>query len=872
MMRSTEVRTAFLDYFQQQDHLLVPSSSVVPHGDKTLLFTNAGMVQFKDVFTGRDQARHPRATSVQKCIRAGGKHNDLDNVGYTTRHLTFFEMLGNFSFGDYFKREAIAYAWELVTKGFGLDPAQLWITVFHEDGDARELWRSVSGLPGERIVGLGAKDNYWSMGEVGPCGPCSEILVDRGDAYGAADVENGERFFEIWNLVFMQFNQDADGEKTPLPRPSIDTGMGLERMAMVLQEVGTVFETDIFQAVIRRIEELSGSSYDPGPAGVAHRVLADHLRSLVFALADGAEISNEGRGYVVRRILRRASRYGRKIYTAGPILCQLVDTLVDAMGDAYPEIAAGRELITRLIRLEEERFGETLDRGIELFEDVARRLRSRGESRVPGDEVFKLYDTFGFPVDLVERMAEEAGLEVDIDGFGACMEAQRQRSKAASGFSAAAGAGGLAGGALSEEAQEVLARLPETEFVGYDSEEAEAEIQYVPSDRDSIFGVVLSRTPFYGESGGQIGDAGWIEGEGFRLAVLDTRRHQGRVEHICRLEEGDASAIRRSVRVRAIVDHERRAAIRRHHSATHLLHAALREVLGPHVRQKGSLVAPDRLRFDVTHYSAISSGELEAAAEIVRSKILENILVETRIMSREEAVDAGALAFFGEKYEDRVRVVRIGDFSMELCGGTHVERTGDIGPFVLVGEGSVSSGVRRLEALTGEAAEEFHRSNARSVEQLCRALKVQPGDLLERVEHLLEENRELRARAEKKATASQRDVLKRTIIGDITFVRGILEGVGGRELRGVYDGFKQESERLISVLLARAGEKVQILVTVSPALVAEGWTAKSIFDAGAEVLQARGGGRPEMLQAGGSAPGGAEAALDAIEQRIRQGP
>ena len=687
-MKTSEVRDRFLDYFRQRDHVVLPSSPSIPHGDKTLLFTNAGMVQFKDVFTGREERVHPRAATVQKCVRAGGKHNDLDNVGYTSRHLTLFEMLGNFSFGDYFKEEAISFAWELITEGYGLDPDALWATVFREDDEAWELWKKISGLPDERIVRLGEKDNYWSMGDVGPCGPCSEILLDRGEAFGEADVENGERFFELWNLVFMQFSQSADGEKTPLPRPSIDTGLGLERMAMVLQEVDTVYETDVLRGLISEVESITGVEYDPGEKGVPHRVLADHIRSLVFCLADGAEISNEGRGYVLRRILRRAARYGRKLQEEGSILHRLVGPVVESMGDAYPELLENQEFITHLIRSEENRFGKTLGRGIELFEDEISVMKESGTKIISGDKMYLLWDSYGFPADLTQRMAEEAGFGVDMERFEECMNEQRERSRQASDFSVTTS----------------FDSLPATEFVGYESLRCGAELQ-AAEEADGTLQVVLSHSPFYGESGGQVGDRGVISADDFRLAVEDTQRDGGRMVHICRLLEGELGDVGTGSAVEAEVDDSTRQATERNHSATHLLHAALREVLGTHVHQKGSLVDPSRLRFDVTHFSGIEGQELQQAQELVNEQVRANLPVEITEMDKDEAIEEGAMAFFGEKYGDRVRVVRMGDFSIELCGGTHVSRTGDIGFFTLTGEGSVSAGVRRVEALTANDAE-----------------------------------------------------------------------------------------------------------------------------------------------------------------------
>ena len=852
-MKTSEVREKFLNYFSDRDHAVLPSSPSIPHGDKTLLFTNAGMVQFKDIFTGRQESSHPRATTVQKCVRAGGKHNDLDNVGYTSRHLTLFEMLGNFSFGDYFKKEAITYAWELITEGYGLDPSTLWATVFREDDEAWELWKEISGLPDDRIVRLGEKDNYWSMGDVGPCGPCSEILLDRGDAFGEADVENGERFFEIWNLVFMQFSQSADGEKTPLPRPSIDTGMGLERMAMVMQGVDTVYETDVLRGLIAEVEKLTGVGYDPGEKGVPHRVLADHIRSLVFCLADGAEISNEGRGYVLRRILRRAARYGRKLQAEGSILNRLVGVVVDSMGEAYPELVENREFITQVVQSEEERFGKTLDRGIELFESEIGKMAEAGEKTVSGEKMYLLWDSYGFPADLTQRMAEEVGFDVDMERFEECMGEQRERSRQASDFSVTTS----------------FDSVPETEFVGYDSLDCEGELQAV-EEADGSFQVVVSRSPFYGESGGQVGDQGVISGDNFRLAVENTQRDGGRMIHLCRLVDGEAGELSAGAAIRAEVDEATRRATECNHSATHLLHAALREILGDHVHQKGSLVDPSRLRFDVTHFSGIESAELQQAQELVSQQVRANLPVEINEMDKDEAIEQGAMAFFGEKYGDRVRVVRMGDFSVELCGGTHVSRTGDIGSFVLTSEGSVSSGVRRVEALTARHAESWFDGRVQLIDDLSRLLKVPAERVEERISRLLEENKELKTRAPAAAPAAAGDLEKKEI-GEILFVSGIVEGLDGKGLRDCYDRVKKESDKVIAALLAPAKGKVQVLVGVSPSLTAEGWKAGDIFQAGAEQIAARGGGRPEMVQAGGANPDGAREALKAMESRVEQG-
>jgi alanyl-tRNA synthetase len=873
-MKSRDIRKAFLGYFEERGHAVLPSSSVIPHGDRTLLFTNAGMNQFKDVFTGKAKAPAPRAATVQKCIRAGGKHNDLDNVGYTARHLTFFEMLGNFSFGDYFKEGAIGYAWEFLTHRIGLDAGKLWVTVFHEDDEARRIWREKIGVPGGRIVGLGEKDNYWSMGDVGPCGPCSEILLDRGGhlacgpgcGIGQCDCD---RFFEIWNLVFMQFDQDGSGSKRPLKKPCIDTGMGVERLAMVLQGANSVFETDVLAATIRRLEDLSGVPA-AGDAGIPHRVIADHVRALVFAFADGAEPSNEGRGYVLRRILRRAARYGRKLRSsAEPLICQLVETVLAQMEDAYPEIRRRQAYIEGVIRSEEERFGRTLDQGLEIFEEMVGRLRQIGGHVIPGTEVFLLHDTYGFPADLVQQMAAELDLGVDLEAFEAEMQAQKQRSRAADSFSATARGG-------SADRLEVD-RFPETRFVGYREHACAAELFAAERIGDS-WALLLSQSPFYAEAGGQVGDRGLVEGDDVRFEVDDTRKDRGRWVHVGRVVAGDAARLRPGAVVQAAIDSERRALIERNHTATHLLHAALRRVLGDHVHQKGSLVESARLRFDITHFSGVRPEERAKVEELVLDALCRNLEVETFETDYEDAVKRGAMALFGEKYGDRVRVVRIGDFSMELCGGTHVRRTGDIGAFALTGEGSVSAGVRRLEAVTSMSALEIFQRNARLVEALSLELKAPPQEVLDRVHRLQDELKRLRAAkpgpgaAGKEPGADAGAVQSRTLDakdGPIELVQGLLEDAGMKELLAAYDRVKGKTPRAIFTLLARQEGKVQALVAVSPALVGAGWDAREVFAPAEDMIGARGGGRPEMLRGGGTRPEGAKAALDAMADRVK---
>ncbi len=870
-MSSREIRKAFLDFFEEHDHGVLPSSSVIPHGDRTLLFANAGMNQFKEVFTGRQKPAHPRVATVQKCIRAGGKHNDLDNVGYTARHLTFFEMLGNFSFGDYFKSGAIRFAWDLLTERFGLDASRLWATIYLDDDEADAIWRKEIGLPKKRVVRLGEKDNYWSMGDVGPCGPCSEILLDRGKKYACGpDCGIGrcecDRFFEIWNLVFMQFNQDGSGGKEPLAKPCIDTGMGLERIAMVLQGVDSIFETDILRGIIGRIEELTGVKYSSGADGTPHRVIADHVRCLVFAFADGAEPSNEGRGYVLRRILRRAARYGRKLTTSKePLLCNVVGTVLESMDAFYPEIRQRQRYIEGVIRSEEERFGRTLDEGIERFNDVVAKLRKGRKKVVPGEDAFVLYDTFGFPVDLVEQMAEEIGMTVDVEGYDRAMARQKERSRATAIFS-------VHGGGDGQEDDLDLERLPETEFVGYDLARCEAEL-LAARRRDDRWTLFLSRSPFYAESGGQVGDTGRLVCGASTFEIVDTQKDRGRWIHIGTLVEGDPGAVRAGEAVEAAIDETRRASVERNHTATHLLHAALRSVLGDHVHQKGSLVDAPRLRFDVTHFSGVAPEERERVEAMVLDWIAGDTPIATFETDYDDAVKRGAMALFGEKYGDRVRVVQIGDFSMELCGGTHVDRTGEIGAFMISGEGSVSAGVRRLEALTEREAYRVHQRNARLIEDLAAQLKVPPADVPERVAKLQEELKKLRSgkgRPDRAAPDPASLGVTSSRVGDVDVHHVILEDAGMDGLLPVLDRLKRQSKRGVFVLLGRQNGKVSVVVGVASGLAKSGWDAREIFRAGQEPIGGRGGGKPDLVRGGGTRPEGAEAAVEAMVAAVRE--
>jgi alanyl-tRNA synthetase len=711
-MSAADVRRAFLQFFRDNGHTVVPSSPLVPGNDPTLLFTNAGMVQFKDVFLGKEKRDYVRATTSQRVVRAGGKHNDLENVGYTARHLTFFEMLGNFSFGDYFKRDAIRFAWELLTRTLKLDPARLWVTVFRDDDEAADIWLKEIGIPSDRFTRLGEKSNFWSMGDTGPCGPCSEIFYDHGPAVaggppGSAD-EDGDRYVEVWNLVFMQFDRSADGKLTPLPRPSVDTGMGLERIATVMQDVHTVYDIDLFKSLIRAAAELAGTR---DLAANSLRVIADHIRSCTFLVIDGVLPSNEGRGYVLRRIIRRAIRHGYQLGIKEAFFYKLVSVLEKEMGDAYPELVRGRAQVERVLKLEEERFAETLANGMSLLEGEIKETRG---TLIDGDTVFKLYDTYGFPVDLTADIVRERGMTIDQAGFDAAMEQQRKRSQDASKFGAA-----ISGSASIDS---------RTQFEGYEGLEGSGKVVALLKGGAAVSElnsndegeVVLDRTPFYAESGGQVGDAGELSSPGVHFQVADTQKRGTAFSHVGRVAEGK---IRIGDSLDAHVDGERRRSTALNHTATHLLHAALRKVLGAHVQQKGSLVAPDRLRFDFSHPQPVAVDELREIERLVNAQIRRNTAAQIEVMDYEKALSTGAMALFGEKYERNVRVLRIGEFSMELCGGTHVSRAGDIGFFKITSESGVASGVRRIEAITGEAAVDYVEKN----DELLRDLQPRSG-------------------------------------------------------------------------------------------------------------------------------------------------
>ncbi|GAB4353974.1 MAG: alanine--tRNA ligase [Gammaproteobacteria bacterium] len=863
MKSSAEIRQGFLDYFKARGHEVVPSSPLVPANDPTLLFTNAGMVQFKDVFLGLEQRPYRRATTSQRCVRAGGKHNDLENVGYTARHHTFFEMLGNFSFGDYFKREAIQYAWEFLTEVAGLPAEKLWVTVYQDDDEAADIWLKEIGVDPARFTRIGDKpggkrfesDNFWAMGDTGPCGPCSEIFYDHGPEVAGGPPgtpeEDGDRYIEIWNLVFMQYNRSADGEMTPLPKPSVDTGMGLERLAAVLQGVHSNYEIDLFRNLVAAAAKLAGTEETDNSS---LRVIADHIRACSFLIVDGVLPSNEGRGYVLRRIIRRAIRHGHKLGLKEPFFYKLVGPLCDEMGAAYPELPAQRDQVERVLRKEEERFAETLEQGMRILEESIARLEG---DTIPGDTVFLLYDTYGFPVDLTNDIARERGLRIDEAGFEANMEAQRERARAASQFGVDYGS------------------VPEvectTEFIGYEALEGEGEVVALFRDGEAVENlasgeegmVILDRTPFYAESGGQVGDRGVLEANGTRFEVRDTQKQgAGAHGHIGRVVSG---SLKVGQKVRAQVDGLARQATALNHSATHLLHAALRQVLGTHVTQKGSLVEPNRLRFDFSHFEPVTAEQLEQIEQLVNDQIRANAVVETQVMSYDEAIGAGAMALFGEKYGDRVRVLRIGDFSTELCGGTHVQRAGDIGFMKIVSETGIAAGVRRIEAVTGAAALRWVESAERQIQQVAGLLKGGRDDVEAKVRQLLDRNRalekELERLKDKLASAQGGDLASQAQeISGVKVLAARLDGADDKSLRGTVDQLKSQLGSAAVLLAAVEGEKVSLVAGVTKDCT-DRIQAGEFLNQVASKIGGRGGGRPDMAQGGGSNPAALDGAL-----------
>ncbi|MBV9655826.1 MAG: alanine--tRNA ligase [Acetobacteraceae bacterium] len=882
MTSSNDIRATFLDYFARNGHAVVESSPLVPRNDPTLLFVNSGMVQFKNVFTGQEKRPYARATTAQKCVRAGGKHNDLDNVGYTARHHTFFEMMGNFSFGDYFKEQAIAHAWELVTRDFGLPKERLLVTVYSEDDDAAAFWRKVAGLSDERIIRIPTADNFWRMGDTGPCGPCSEIFYDHGPQVaggppGSPD-EDGDRFIEIWNLVFMQFEEGPPGTRTPLPRPSIDTGLGLERFAAILQGKHDNYDTDTLRALILASADATGEDPD-GPHKIGHRVIADHLRSTAFLIADGVLPSNEGRGYVLRRIMRRAMRHAHMMGAREPVMFRLVPALVRQMGAAYGELIRAEALITETLLLEETRFKQMLDRGLHLLSDETARLGA-GQA-LPGEVAFRLYDTYGFPLDLTQDALREEGRPVDVAGFDAAMAEQRSRARAAW-----AGSGEAATEGVWYELRELVGP---SEFLGYSTEAAEGTIAAIVVDGQPTDGapagtavaVLLNQTPFYAESGGQVGDSGEITGPGgLRIRVTDTQKKLGALfVHLGHVEAGEAVV---GTPVLAEVDHERRTRIRAHHSATHLLHEALRRRLGSHVAQKGSLNAPDRLRFDVSQPRPMTAEDLHWVEREVNARVRENTPVVTRLMTPAAAVEMGAMALFGEKYGEEVRVVSMGAgegnksaYSIELCGGTHVARTGDIGLLKIIGESAVSAGVRRIEAVTGEAALDVVDAGERRMHEIAGVLRASPADAAERVAALVEERRRL----ERQVSELQRKLATGGSAGpgaeEVGGVRLVARNVGDvppRELKGLADAILKQSEGGVVALVSTAEGKASVVVGVSPDLQGRVDAVQLVRAASASVGGKGGGGRPDLAQAGGPDGAQADAALDAVRKALASAP
>jgi len=888
MSSLNDIRGTFIDFFRKNGHEHLPSSPLVPRNDPTLMFTNAGMVQFKNVFTGMETLPFKRAVTSQKCVRAGGKHNDLDNVGYTARHHTFFEMLGNFSFGDYFKDTAIELAWTLVTKEFGLDKKRLLVTVYSEDDEAFALWRKIAGLSEDRIVRIPTSDNFWSMGETGPCGPCSEIFFDHGPGIpggppGSAD-EDGDRFIEIWNLVFMQYEQVSKTERFSLPRPSIDTGMGLERVSAVLQGVHNNYETDLFLALIRASVEITGVPAE-GAALPSHRVIADHLRASSFLIADGVLPSNEGRGYVLRRIMRRAMRHAHLLGTEQPMLYRLLPVLVREMGQAYPELVRGQALIGETLKIEEIRFRKTLARGLSLLDEAAGTLKA-GDT-LAGDVAFKLYDTYGFPLDLTQDALKARNINVDVDQFNSAMAQQKAEAR-----KAWAGSGEAATDKLWFD---LLDQTGATEFLGYETETAEGEVlalikggkqvKQLKKGEEGI--VIVNQTPFYGESGGQTGDKGVIMGpKGVHFDVSDTQKKLGKLFiHIGTVLKGPLKA---GDAVELHADRARRSATRANHSATHLLHEALRETVGTHVTQKGSLVDPDKLRFDFSHPKPLSKQELATVEDLANAVILQDSPVVTRLMAVDDAIAAGAMALFGEKYGDEVRVVSMGEashddkgaraFSVELCGGTHVRATGEIGLVKIVQEGAVAAGVRRIEALTGHAARAYLAAQDTTLRQAADILRVQPAEVPARVTHLLEERKKLErelAEAKKKIAlgaggngqAGADDPVRR--VGAVTMFARTVHGIQPKDLRGlVDDGKRQIKSGVVAIVGVTEEGKAGIVVGVTDDLTAK-YSAVDLVKAGAAALGGQGGGgRPDMAQAGGPNGASAEAALNAIAERL----
>ncbi len=868
-MTGNEARRLFIEYFQKHNHKRVRSSSLVPKDDPTLLFVNAGMVQFKRVFTGDEKRDYSMAVTAQKCVRAGGKHNDLENVGYTARHHTFFEMLGNFSFGEYFKEKAIAFAWDLLTNGYGFDKNKLWVSIYLDDDEAFEIWRNQIGVPEERIVRLGEKENFWSMGDTGPCGPCSEIHIDRGIEFGCGRPEcavgcDCDRFLELWNLVFMQFERDEKGNMTPLPKPCIDTGLGLERVVSVLQNVPTNFETDLFVPIMEKVEELSGRKKEASNENeVAMKVIADHSRASAFLICDGVLPSNEGRGYVLRRIMRRAIRYGRNIGLMKPFLHETVQKVFEIMDDAYPELKDSASFIINVVKNEEAKFSETLDVGLKLLKETLAGMEEKGEKQIPGDIIFKLYDTFGFPVDIINDVVKGSGITLDMAGYTRAMDAQKNRSKKKKTFTG-----------VGDAFKSLTSQGVRTVFTGYDELETESKILLIVKDdketqsavKGDTIEIVTEKTPFYAESGGQAGDTGIVEGENFRIKIENTvsdpsgiRIHKGKIEWGT-IEKGNSC--------RLMVNREKRADTARNHSATHILQAALRKVLGDHVKQAGSFVSWDRLRFDFTHFSSVTMDQIKAIEKEVNARIRENYSVSTVEMNMDDAVKSGATALFEEKYGDVVRVVSMGEFSRELCGGTHTKRTGDIGFFHIVSEAGIASGVRRIEALTGEKAVEYVDMNLDYLRHASDLLKTSAEALGEKIESLVADKKagdkeilRLKSKIASKSVESIETSIRK--INGVKFLSKKVQIDNPSQLRDLADKFKTKIGSGVVLLGAISKDKVLLISVVTDDLTKK-FNAGKIVKKAAAIVGGGGGGRPDMAQAGGSKPENLDKALESL--------
>ncbi len=868
-MTGNEARRLFIEYFKKHHHNRVRSSSLVPKDDPTLLFVNAGMVQFKRVFTGDEKRDYSMAVTAQKCVRAGGKHNDLENVGYTARHHTFFEMLGNFSFGEYFKEKAISFAWDLLTNGYGFDKNKLWVSIYLDDDEAYKIWRDQIGVPKERIVRLGEEENFWSMGDTGPCGPCSEIHIDRGIEFGCGRPQcavgcDCDRFLELWNLVFMQFERDEKGNMTPLPKPCIDTGLGLERVISVLQNVPTNFETDLFVPIMEKVEQLSGKKKDASNENeVAMKVIADHSRASAFLICDGVLPSNEGRGYVLRRIMRRAIRYGRNIGLMKPFLHETVQKVFEIMDDAYPELKDSASFIINVVKNEEAKFSETLDVGLKLLKETLSGMEERGEKEIPGDIIFKLYDTFGFPVDIINDVVKGSGITLDMAGYTMAMDAQKNRSKKKKTFQG-----------VGDAFKSLTSKGVRTVFTGYDELETESKILLIVKDdketqsavKGDTIEIVTEKTPFYAESGGQAGDTGIVEGENFRIKIENTvsdpsgiRIHRGKIE---------SGTVEKENFCRLMVNGEKRADTARNHSATHILQAALRKVLGDHVKQAGSFVSWDRLRFDFTHFSSITMDQIKAIEKEVNARIRENSSINTVEMNMDDAVKSGATALFEEKYGDVVRVVSMGEFSRELCGGTHTGRTGDIGFFHIVSEAGIASGVRRIEALTGEKAVEYVDMNLDYLRHASKLLKTSAEALVEKIKSLVAEkkagDKEI-LRLKSKIASKSVDSIETSIkeINGVKFLSKKVQIDNPSQLRDLADKFKTKIKSGVVLLGALSKDKVLLISVVTDDLTKK-FNAGKIVKKAAAIVGGGGGGRPDMAQAGGSKPENLDKALESL--------